>query len=80
MRSKAQKEADERYRTENRGRVQVELSKAEADTINKYCALNKERISKARFIFWACNYFIGKGELPPKSEAAPFDEDTNIDE
>ena len=79
MRSQTQKEADKRYKASNRQNIQVELSKAEASVINDFIQdiCKPAGISKARFIFWACNYFIERGELPPESEAPQVENDSD---
>lgn len=65
--SESQKAADKRYKAKNYKNLTVLIKPAEYDAIDKYC--NNTGISKSRFIFWACNYFIMAGELPPESEA-----------
>lgn len=71
-------DARRKYMEKTYKNLQVQLKNDEYKLIDEYCKLHD--ISKSRFIFWACNDFIKRGELPPKSEAAPFDEDANIDE
>lgn len=70
-RSEAQKRADKKYMEENTKLLQARVKIEEEKVISDYC--KKMGISKARFIFWACNDFIKRGELPPESEVVPLD-------
>lgn len=62
----AQKAADKRYKAKNYKNLTVLIRPNEYSAIDEFCKLHD--ISKARFIVWACNYFIERGELPPESE------------
>lgn len=64
--SDAERAAKRRYKEKNYKNLSVYLSPSEYDTINEFCKMMN--ISKARFVFWACNHFIGQGILPPESE------------
>lgn len=66
MRSDAQKRADREYMDKNYSTFSVKMKKNEYNAISAYC--KKMNISKARFVVWACNYFMGQGILPPESE------------
>lgn len=66
MRSDAQKKADREYMKKNTKLLQARVKIYEEEAISKYC--DDMGISKARFIVWACNYFMGQGILPPESE------------
>lgn len=72
--SDAQKAAKARYNKEKGGQISVRVSKAEAENIDKFINKHKDEITKTRFIVWACNYFIQRGELPPPSEVMPIDD------
>lgn len=74
--SEAQKRAKARYNAEKGGQISVRVTRAEAETIDEFIKAHKNEITKTRFIVWACNYFIARGELPPKSEIKQID-DTN---
>lgn len=74
-RSEAQKRADKKYSAEKYQQLQARVTKAEYAAIDEFCKLHD--ISKARFIFWACNYFIERGELPPESEVKQIEDDPN---
>lgn len=64
--SDAEKAAKRRYKEKNYKNLSVYLNPLEYNAINDYCKMMN--ISKARFIVWACNYFISQGITPPESE------------
>lgn len=73
--SESQKAADKRYKAKNYKNLTVLIKPAEYSAIDNYC--KDMGISKSRFIFWACNYFIERGELPPESEAPRVEDDSD---
>lgn len=82
-RSEAQKRADKAYRANSKTqKFQVALNIDEITSINKFCEniCKPAGVSKARFIFWACNYFIERGELPPESEVKRVEDDSDSGE
>lgn len=64
--TEAQKRAKDKYNKINYKQLMLKLKPVEYDVINEFCKRNK--ISKARFVVWACIDFIKRGELPPESE------------
>ena len=73
-RSESQKNADKVYRQKAKTqKFQVSISKDEIFAINEFCenVCKPIGVSKARFVAWACLYFIERGELPPPSEVVP---------
>ena len=72
--TEAQKRAKRKYINKTYSNLQVKLKKAEFFAIDEYC--NLHNISKSRFIFWACNYFMMRGELPPESEVILDNDDS----
>lgn len=77
MRSDAQKRADREYMDKNYSTFSVKMKKNEYNAISAYC--KKMNISKARFVVWACNYFMDNGELPPESEVDQIEDNTESD-
>ncbi len=63
--TEAQRRAKDKWNKANTALFSVRIKKAEYDTIYQFCEQNK--ISKARFLVWATNYFIQRGEVPPDS-------------
>lgn len=64
--TEAQRKAKDKYDKENYRTLQAKIKLNEYNVIDEYC--KQFDISKARFIVWACNYFISQGILPPESE------------
>lgn len=76
MRSESQKRADRKYMDKNYLTFSVKMKKAEYAAIDEYC--KKMGISKARFVFWACNSYIKQGKLPPESEVEQVDDNNEL--
>lgn len=64
--TEAQKAANKRYNQKAYSNLSVLIKKKEYAVIDEFCKIMN--ISKARFFFWSCNYFIELGEIPPESE------------
>lgn len=71
----AQKAADRRYKAKNYKNLTVLIRPNEYSAIDEFCKLHG--ISKARFIVWACNYFIERGELPLESEVRQIEDEND---
>lgn len=70
-------ENNREYNKKTYKNLSAQIKIAEYNAIDEYC--KRFDISKARFIFWACNYFIERGELPPESEIAADSSDGDGD-
>lgn len=66
-------ENNREYNKKTYKNLSAQIKIAEYTAIDEYC--KRFGISKARFIFWACNYFIERGELPPESEVDQIEDD-----
>lgn len=75
--TEAQKAADKRYKAKNYKNLTVLIKPAEYLSIDEFCKFHG--ISKARFIVWACNDFIKRGELPPESEVDQIEDYNDSD-
>lgn len=71
-------ENNREYNKKTYKNLSAQIKIAEYAAIDNYC--NLHGISKARFIVWACNYFMERGELPPESEIQQMDNNTNTEE
>ncbi len=71
--TEAQRKAKDKYDKTNYKTLLAKVKFSEYTAIDEYCKLHD--ISKARFIVWACNYFIERGELPPESEVRQIEND-----
>lgn len=72
--TEAQKRAKDKYNKNNYKQLALKLQPVEYAAIDEFCKLHD--ISKARFIVWACNYFIERGELPLESEVRQIEDDS----
>ena len=77
--SESQKAAKARYNAAN-GQISVRVKKEEAEALDNFIKLHENEITKTRFIVWACNYFISRGELPPESVVTSIEEKENGEE
>lgn len=68
-------ENNREYNKKTYKNLSAQIKIAEYAAIDEFCKLHD--ISKARFIFWACNYFMERGELPPESEVKQIEDDSN---